>query len=202
MKVLRIPVGPLATNCYILIDEETKETAVIDPGGEAEKLIATLERNEAKVKYILLTHGHFDHTGAVIDLKNKYKAPVHVTKEDHDMIHSGASELFNMEGYDGSINNFIYEATVFELGSTKIKCITTPGHTPGGVCFYFDNILISGDTLFNGSVGRTDFVGANHRILINSIKTKLMDLPEDTVVLPGHGEETTIGREKQFNPFL
>ncbi|WP_139904400.1 MBL fold metallo-hydrolase [Clostridium thermarum] len=202
MKVLRIPAGPLATNCYILIDEETKETAVIDPGGEAEKLIATLERNEAKVKYILLTHGHFDHTGAVMDLKNKYKAPVYVTKEDYDMIHSVASELFNMEGYDGSINNFIYEATVFELGSTKIKCITTPGHTPGGVCFYFDNILISGDTLFNGSVGRTDFVGANHRILINSIKTKLMDLPEDTVVLPGHGEETTIGREKQFNPFL
>jgi glyoxylase-like metal-dependent hydrolase (beta-lactamase superfamily II) len=202
MKVLRIPAGPLATNCYILIEEETRETAVIDPGGEPDKLIEVLERNNVNVKYILLTHGHFDHTGAVVQLKNKYKVPVYITKEDYDMIQAEVSELYYMDGNDGSITNFINEATTFELGTTKVKCILTPGHTPGGVCFYLENMLISGDTLFNTSIGRTDFVGANHKTLIESIKSKLMDLPEDTVVLPGHGGETTIGREKQYNPYL
>lgn len=202
MKLLRIPAGPLATNCYILIDEETKESAVIDPGGDADKLISAIERNEAKVKYILLTHGHFDHTGAVIKLKNKLNVPVYITKEDYDMVQSKTSELFYMEGNDNSINNFIAEDTVFNIGSTEIECIFTPGHTPGGVCFYFNNILISGDTLFNGSVGRTDFVGADHKTLINSIKTKLVDLPGDTVVYPGHGGETTIAREKAYNPYF
>ena len=202
MKVLRVPAGPLSTNCYILIEEETRETAVIDPGGDSDRLLSTLERNDVKVKYILLTHGHFDHTGAVIALKNKYKVPVYITKADYDMILSNTSELYYMEGNDGSINNFINEDTVFELGSVKIECIFTPGHTPGGVCFYLEDMLISGDTLFNGSVGRTDFVGADHKTLINSIKTKLVSLPDETVVLPGHGGETTIGREKQYNPYF
>lgn len=202
MKVLRIPAGPLETNCYIVIDEDSKETAIIDPGGDEERLTAALEENQAKPKYILLTHGHFDHTGAVVALKNKYKVPVYVTKEDYDLIHFNNNELFYMEDYDGSLKDFITEDTVFELGRNKITCIKTPGHTPGGVCFYVDGMLFSGDTLFYRSIGRTDFYGGDYRTLVNSIKTKLMVLPNNTTVLPGHGEETTIGEEEQYNPFF
>ncbi|NLP29281.1 MAG: MBL fold metallo-hydrolase [Clostridia bacterium] len=202
MKVLRIAAGPLDTNCYILIDEETRETAVIDPGGNEERLTPVLEENKAKLKYILLTHGHFDHTGAVMALKNKYKAKVFIAKEDYELIHFKKSELFYMEGYDGSLEDFIGEDSVFELGKNKISTIKTPGHSPGGVCFYADSILFSGDTLFHRSIGRTDFFAGDHGTLINSIKTKLMILPDNTTVLPGHGEETTIGLEKQYNPFF
>lgn len=202
MKVLRIPAGPLETNCYIVIDEDSKETAIIDPGGDEERLTAALEENQAKPKYILLTHGHFDHTGAVVALKNKYKVPVYVTKEDYDLIHFNNNELFYMEDYDGSLKDFITEDTVFELGRNKITCIKTPGHTPGGVCFYVDGMLFSGDILFYRSIGRTDFYGGDYRTLVNSIKTKLMVLPNNTTVLPGHGEETTIGEEEQYNPFF
>lgn len=202
MKVVRIAAGPLDTNCYIVIDEETKEIAIIDPGGDEDKLISVLEKDRAKVKYILLTHGHFDHTGAAMALKNKYKVPVFIAKEDYELIHYKESELFYMEAYDGSINDFITEDTVLELGKNKISCIKTPGHSPGGVCFYVDSILFSGDTLFNRSIGRTDFYGGDYGTLVNSIKTKLMILPKNTTVLPGHGEETTIGNEEQYNPFF
>ncbi|MDP4091453.1 MAG: MBL fold metallo-hydrolase, partial [Bacillota bacterium] len=193
MKIIRIPAGMLGTNFYILSDEASAESAVIDPGGDAEKLISAIEKSGTKVKYILLTHGHFDHTGAVTDLKKKYNVPVCINREDYDMIKSGISELYTIKDDDGKIYNFIDDGSTFHLGNMVISTIATPGHTPGGVCFYVENILISGDTLFEGSVGRTDFPGADHDTLINSIKTKLMGLPEDTIVLPGHGGETTIG---------
>lgn len=202
MKVVRIPAGPLDTNCYIVIDEDTKETAIIDPGGNEDRLISVLDKEQANPKYILLTHGHFDHTGAVMSLKNKYQVPVFIAKEDYELVHSKNNELFYMENYDGSSMDFITEETVFELGKGKINCIKTPGHSPGGVCFYVDSILFSGDTLFQRSIGRTDFYGGDYGTLVNSIKTKLMVLPENTTVLPGHGEETTIGLEGQYNPFL
>lgn len=202
MKVIRIPAGPLDTNCYIIVDEDSNETAVIDPGGNEEKLISILVEEKAELKYILLTHGHFDHTGAAMALKNMYQVPVFIAKEDYELIQLKNSELFYMEEYDGSLKDFITEESVFELGKNKITCIKTPGHSPGGVCFYVDSILFSGDTLFNRSIGRTDFLGGDYGTLVNSIKTKLMVLPKNTTVLPGHGEETTIGLEEQYNPFF
>lgn len=201
MKITRIPAGMLGTNCYLLMDESTGETAVIDPGGDADILSSAIEKTGARVKYILLTHGHFDHTGAVMALKNNYGVPVYINRKDYDMIKTDTSGLYILQDDDGAIN-FIDENSVFYLGELKVTTIETPGHTPGGLCFYAENVLMCGDTLFEGSVGRTDFVGADHRTLINSITTKLMKLPDETIVLPGHGGDTTIGNERSSNPYL
>lgn len=201
MKIKRIPAGMLGTNCYLLMDETTGETAVIDPGGDADILISAIKEAGAKVKYILLTHGHFDHTGAVMALKNKYAVPVYISRKDYDMIKTDTSGLYVLQDDDGKID-FSDSGSVFYLGELKVTTIETPGHTPGGLCFYAENVLMCGDTLFEGSVGRTDFPGADHRTLINSIKSKLMKLPDDTVVLPGHGGSTTIGNERNSNPYL
>lgn len=201
MKIKRIPAGMLGTNCYLLMDEATGETAVIDPGGDADILISAIKEAGAKVKYILLTHGHFDHTGAVMALKNKYAVSVYISRKDYDMIKTDTSGLYVLQDDDGKID-FSDSGSVFYLGELKVTTIETPGHTPGGLCFYAENVLICGDTLFEGSVGRTDFPGADHRTLINSIKSKLMKLPDDTVVLPGHGGSTTIGNERNSNPYL
>lgn len=202
MKIMRIPAGMLGTNCYILTDEASAETAVIDPGGDAQKLINEIDKTNTEVKYILLTHGHFDHTGAVTELKKKYNAPVYISSQDYAYVNSDDNELYAIIGDDGTISSFIHDGSEFSLGDLKIKAIETPGHTPGGVCFYVENVLISGDTLFDGSVGRTDFPGASHEMLITSIYDKLMTLPDDTIVLPGHGGETTIGKERNSNPYL
>lgn len=201
MKIKRIPAGMLGTNCYLLMDETTGETAVIDPGGDADILISAIKEAGAKVKYILLTHGHFDHTGAVMALKNKYAVPVYISRKDYDMIKTDTSGLYVLQDDDGKID-FSDSGSVFYLGELNVTTIETPGHTPGGLCFYAENVLMCGDTLFEGSVGRTDFPGADHRTLINSIKSKLMKLPDDTVVLPGHGGSTTIGNERNSNPYL
>lgn len=199
MKIKRIPVGAYAANCYILMDEDTKETAVIDPGEEASNLIKAIKDMDAKVKYILLTHGHADHTGAAVQLKKEFNAPIYINEQDYKLIDNGE---FMYGDIAKNVDKYINEEDTFNLGSIEIKPILTPGHTPGGVCFLVDDMVFTGDTLFAGSIGRTDLAGGNFQTIIKSIKEKLVKLPDDITVFPGHGSESSIGREKVSNPFL
>ncbi|MCT8977167.1 MBL fold metallo-hydrolase [Clostridium sp. CX1] len=199
MEVRRVPAGVYAANCYILMDEETKEAAVMDPGGDADDLSKVIKEMGAKVKYILLTHGHVDHVGAVTELKDEFKAPVYINEEDYKMI---SNREYIYGDIIGKVDGYINEGDSFKLGSSEIKVLQTPGHTPGGVCFLVDNMVITGDTLFAGSIGRTDLGGGDYEAIIRSIKEKLMILPDDTIVLSGHGGQSTIGRERVHNPFL
>lgn len=199
MQVKRIPAGIYAANCYILMDEDTKESAVIDPGGDANDLIKAIKAMNANVKYILLTHGHTDHTGGVLDLKQEFKAPVYINEVDYEMIKSGEYIYGDIKG---KVDSFISDGDILKLGTKEVKIIHTPGHTPGGVCFLVDNMLFTGDTLFAGSIGRTDLGGGNFETIIKNIKEKLMILPDEVIVLSGHGGESSIGRERLHNPFL
>lgn len=199
MKIKSLVVGDYGTNCYILIDEQSMQCAVIDPGGDASNIVKSIEDSKCKVKYILLTHGHMDHTGAVLEIKNKYNVPVVISEKDYKMVQQ---RTFVYGNIGNEIPLYIKDNQVFEIGNIKLKAIYTPGHTPGGVSFLTDGVIFSGDTLFQGSIGRTDFPGGDFKAIIDSIKTKIMILPEDTVVLSGHGPKTSVGEEKKYNPFL
>ncbi len=199
MKLKKLIVGAYWTNCYIVIDEEESKCAVIDPGDNVEDIIRAIDDSKAKVEYILLTHGHADHTGAAKEIKSKYNAPIAVNREDYNMMKSGEFMYGNLID---EVDIYIEDNDVFEVGNIKLKTLYTPGHTPGGVSFFTGDTVFTGDTLFLYSVGRTDFKGGNHNTLINSIKSKLIVLPDETVVLPGHGPQTSIGQEKMENPFL
>lgn len=198
MLIKRIPAGVYAANCYIVQDEATKETAVIDPGGDTDDIVKYLKSIHANVKYILLTHGHADHTGGVDDLLKEYNVPVFINKNDYKLI---CNEEY-MYGRIKDVKNFLEEGNEFKIGSILLKCILTPGHTPGGVSFVTNEAVFTGDSLFLNSIGRTDFSGGDYDTLINSIKTKLMTLPDNLIVYPGHGPQTSIGKEKISNPFL
>lgn len=200
MKIKRMPVGRYLANCYVLLDEDSNECAVIDPGGNTEIIKSAMDDLKInKVKYILLTHGHADHTEAVVDIKKLYNAKVYINEQDCIMMKRRSYMYGNV---DEAVDNFINDGDIFNIGKTKIKAIYTPGHTPGGMSFLIDDIVFTGDTLFCQSIGRTDIEGGDFDTIIKSIKDKLMVLPEYTVVLPGHGDKTSIEREKISNPFL
>ncbi len=194
------------SNCYIIGCSETKEVAVIDPGGEGEKIISLLESKGYQVKYIINTHGHLDHIGANKAIKDKFNCDILIHELDGAMLPDPSKNLSSfMCGQVASppADRLLTEGEIIEIGSTlKLEVIHTPGHTPGGICLKAGKLLFTGDTLFGGSIGRSDFPGGSHATLIKSIKEKLLNLPEDTVVYPGHGPESTIGEEKETNPFL
>lgn len=201
MKVKKIPAGELLTNCYIVMDESSMEAFILDPGGNEEKIAKEVELLEADVKFILLTHGHFDHTGAAINLSNKYGVPIYLNLRDIPYMEA-KEPIFNMDNYDRRKISPVDENTKLNIGNEEVKCIETPGHSQGGVCYLINNILLSGDTIFAGSIGRTDFMGGNFSALIENVKSKLFILNDDTTVMPGHGGDTTIGKEKATNPFF
>lgn len=202
MKIKSIIVGIYAVNCYIVYDESSMQGSIIDPGGNLKEIIKTIENLKIKLQYILLTHGHFDHTGAVEELSVKYNLPVCLSKNDFDMmLNDNTDKLFvNLK----DVEKFIYleDNDIIKSGNLNFKVLETPGHTPGGICFLIEDVLFSGDTLFNNSVGRTDFNGGSYEKLIDSIKNKIMELPDNTIVLPGHGDESSVGNERMYNPFL
>lgn len=198
MKIKRIPAGVYAANCFILMDEDTSEAAVIDPGGDCDDLIKAVNEIGAKVKYILLTHGHIDHTGAVIEMQKEYNVPVYINEEDYRIMEKGDYIFGNI----GKTDDFLKDGSVFNIGNIEIKSIHTPGHTPGGICFLAGDVVFTGDTLFAGSIGRTDLAGGDFDTIIKSIKDKLMILEDDVTVFPGHGAQSSIGRERVNNPFL
>ncbi|MEW9095143.1 MAG: MBL fold metallo-hydrolase [Clostridiaceae bacterium] len=201
MKINRLPVGSYAANCYIVMDDKTKETMVIDPGAEASLINNEIKKMGGEVKYIFLTHGHLDHTGAVSELKELTNALVGINEKDEKAIEKGGY-VFGDKNKFGRPDIHLKDGDEFQIGDIKINCIETPGHSEGGMCFLLKNVVFTGDTLFEGSIGRTDFEGGDFKVLIDSIKNKLLNLPKETVILPGHGGESRIDYEKMYNPFL
>ena len=199
MILKSVPVGAYQENCSFLIDETTKEAVIFDPGAQEDLIFAIVERLDIKPKMILLTHGHFDHVGAVKAVKEKYNIPFYINKADEDMRKIDNQLFGEIPKPDGYLN----DGDKFTFGNGKeIKVITTPGHTPGGVCFLCEDILITGDTLFNGSIGRTDFTGGDFKTLMSSIRNKVLPLGDNVKAFPGHGEQTTIGFERNNNPYI
>lgn len=204
MIIKDLVVGPLMANCFIFGCNKTKEAVVIDPGGDADKILLSLADSELKVKYIINTHGHFDHVCGNGKMKDATGADILIHPLDAAMLGMLSS---NAAVFGISVENSppcdqtIEEGETISFGNISLKVIHTPGHTPGGISLYTDGIVFVGDTLFAGSIGRTDFPGGDYDTLISSIKTKLFDMEDDMRVLSGHGPETSIGSEKRFNPF-
>ncbi len=204
LKYAIIPSGPLEVNCVIVYNEE--KGLIFDPGGSVERIANFLDNNRISPELILNTHGHFDHIGAVSELKRRYGIPFAMSKKDEFLVRQASvhASFFGLPSViSPEIDNDIHEGIKIENSVADIRIIDTPGHTPGGLSFYIEelNILITGDTLFNGSVGRTDFPYSDFDELKRSIK-KLYNLNDDTIVIPGHGELTKIGLEKRGNPFV
>lgn len=205
MIIKELAVGPLMANCFIAGCEDTKEAVVIDPGGEADRILLSLAESELKVKYIINTHGHFDHVSANGKMKEATGADLLIHPLDAPMLGmlSSNAAVFGISVANSpSCDRTIEEGETVSFGNFTLNVIHTPGHTPGGISLYSDGIIFVGDTLFAGSIGRTDFPGGDFDTLIASIKTKLFKLEDDVRVLSGHGPETSIGREKRFNPFV
>lgn len=199
MRIDVIPAGSYMTNCYIIIDEDTNESIVIDPGDDEKLLLDAFDKTGSKLKFILLTHGHADHTAAVKGFRGKYGIDVYINEKDSELIEK-EEEMFGSKNENG--NKFVKEGDNLTFGNMEIKCIETPGHTPGGMSYLIDHSLFTGDTLFYNSIGRTDFPGGDYTQIIDSIINKIMTLSDDIRVFPGHGQQSTVGYERSTNPFL
>lgn len=198
LNLKTVPAGVYEANCYILVDSETKDCAIIDAGGDAGKISAAVESMQGNPKYLLLTHGHFDHVGGVKEICSKYDIPFYISKNDEEYMEKDNSVFGTLPKASG----YLKEGDVVKLGSREIKVIETPGHTKGGLCFLIDGKVFTGDTLFQGSIGRTDFIGGDMKEIISSIKNKLLPLGDDVEVYPGHGPSSSIKFEKMRNPYL
>jgi glyoxylase-like metal-dependent hydrolase (beta-lactamase superfamily II) len=198
-------VGPIMANCFIVGCEKTKEAAVIDPGDEADRILKELADSKLTVKYIINTHGHFDHVGANKRLKEVTGAEIVIHPQDAPMLSqlSTMSMMFGMHTENSpDADKLVEDGDTIKFGEIEFKVIHTPGHTPGGISLLTDDVVFVGDTLFQGSIGRTDFPGGDYQTLINSVREKLFVLNESTKVYCGHNFMTTIGQEKKFNPFF
>jgi hydroxyacylglutathione hydrolase len=205
MEILTLVVGMFETNCYLVYDRDKSEGVVIDPGDEAERIAGEIERLDFRPKMILLTHGHADHIGAVSEIQEKYDIPLCVGRGEEPLLKSAIENLSALVGRPITVSapmRLLTDNDTVSFGSVALKILQTPGHSPGGICYYADGIVFCGDTIFSGSVGRTDFPGCSHEQLISSITKKLLVLPDETVCYPGHGPTTSIGDEKRQNPFL
>lgn len=206
VKVLRYIVGPVCTNCYLLINQQRQELLIIDPGEQADLLERQIEKSGATPVAILLTHGHFDHAMAAQELQEKYQIPVYAHEAEQETLENPDLNLCGMVGeyHIYHADHYLKDEQVIELAGFSIRVMHTPGHTVGGACYYISDqkILFSGDTLFQESVGRTDFPKGSASDLVRSIREKLMPLPDDVEVYTGHGENTLIGYERIHNPFL
>lgn len=203
MKIIINDSGLFQANCYIAYDETSREGIIVDPGGDGRGIIETCKKNELNIKYIVLTHGHGDHIACVSEIKQGLDVKIAMSKRDEYLVQGGTqamtSAFKNIPPFE--IDVFIKDGDKIDCNGFSLEIIETPGHTPGGVCIKIEGTLFSGDTLFRGTVGRSDFEFASHEELIRSIKNKLLILPNETKVYPGHGGETTIGYEKKHNPF-
>jgi glyoxylase-like metal-dependent hydrolase (beta-lactamase superfamily II) len=205
MQVIKKSLGQMGTNCYLVWDEKTLEAAVIDPGFEDQRISDSINENKLKVKYILLTHGHFDHLGGVNQIRKLTGAKVLIHENDADCLLDPRRNLSVLAGMSMVLepaDGYLKETETVSLGKLVIRVIHTPGHSKGGICLLAEDQLFAGDTLFNTSIGRTDFADGDLNELLNEIEKKLFILDDATTVLPGHGENTTIGYEKMNNPFL
>jgi glyoxylase-like metal-dependent hydrolase (beta-lactamase superfamily II) len=202
-----LPVGPLQCNCSVFGDEQTREAMVVDPGDEISRILEILARHSLKVTAIVITHAHIDHIGGAQKLKQATGAPVYMNLNDAElqkMLPVQATWLGMPQPDQVAIDAPAKDGDRILVGATEFHVLHTPGHTQGSISLYApaEQKLIAGDTLFRDSIGRTDLPGGDGRQIIRSIHDKLMPLPDDTIVFPGHGDATTIGREKRRNPFL
>lgn len=204
-KIKKIITGPLQENCYVV--SQGKNALIIDPGAEAHKIIHYIQEEQLVPRAILLTHAHFDHIGAIDALKEQFAIPVYMSAEEADWLSDPNKNL----SVTFSSHPVIVESAEFNLdinhcerclGDIHFKMVPTPGHSVGSISFIFDHFVITGDTLFYESIGRSDFPTGDHAALLNSIRQQLMILPDDFLVYPGHGQATTIGHERHHNPYL
>ena len=207
MLLRALEVGGVAENCYIIGDEATRQCLIIDPGAEAKRIVAAVEETGVTPLRIINTHGHPDHVGVVVPVQNRFKLKFFMHEADVFLLPhlpSFAEYMGESDVIIPTVDEFLRDGDVITCGTLALRVTHTPGHTPGGVCFIIESekTVIVGDTLFAGSVGRTDLPGGSHAELLNSIHQKLMILPDDYAVYPGHGPKTTIGRERKTNPFL
>jgi glyoxylase-like metal-dependent hydrolase (beta-lactamase superfamily II) len=211
-----LQVEPLQVNCYIVADEKTREAAVFDPGGSVNAILEVINNENLKVKYIINTHTHWDHTGGNKDLQDATGAPI-ITHRDEASALGETSERaaqFGSFAPDSEASQFVEEGDIIEVGSLEFKVVDLRGHSPAGLGFVFEGDLeidgimdtrtfvICGDALFAGSIGRTDFPGGDMQLLLDNIRNKIFTLPDDTFVLPGHGPVSTVEHEKSNNPFF
>jgi hydroxyacylglutathione hydrolase len=202
-----LPVGPLRCNCSVIGDEATHEAMVIDPGDDIEDVLAIVRQHQLEVKQIVITHGHIDHVGGAMKLRALTGAPILLNQNDYallKMLDVQASWIGMAAPGEVSIEASIADGESLRTGNLTANVIHTPGHTEGSVCLYFpaEKLLIAGDTLFARSIGRTDFPGGSFEKIMRSLRERVLTLPDDTVVIPGHGRTTTIGAEREENPFL
>jgi len=202
MLLKKIIVGDLEENCYIIADDNTSNAIIIDPGDDYERIQKFLDQNKLNPRFIINTHGHADHIGA----DDKFGLPVYIHKLDAQSLADPSKNLSYFTGTPFSLSILkvknLENGEVIKLDSLLLEVIHTPGHTPGGICLKVDNLVFTGDTLFFGGVGRTDFPGASEQQLIASIRDRLLSLDDETIIYPGHGPSSTIGNEKRRNPFL
>ena len=205
MIIKTITVSPFAANCYIVASEKTRRGVVIDPGDEIDRIIAEIEDAGVTVSKIINTHGHIDHTAGVKEMQEKLGIPFFIHEEDMDFLKiiEEQAQMFGMETLGvPEVEGFLNEGDTIEFDDIKLSVLHTPGHSPGGICFLGEKDILVGDTLFEGSIGRTDLPGGDYEQLIEAIDKKLMPLDEKMNVFSGHGPPTTIGVEKSTNPFL
>lgn len=207
MKVVRVLCPIVAENCYIAVNEKTNKSIIIDPGSAPDRIKDAVSKTGATPEAVILTHGHFDHAGASEEIASFYDVPIYAYEGEKATLEDPA---INLSG-DMFGDTVKYHADVYlkddeeiDIAGLHLICLFTPGHTPGGCCFYFpeEGIVFTGDTLFCGSVGRTDFPGGSMSQLVNAVKNKLMVLPDDTICYPGHDTATTIENERIYNPYL
>ena len=205
MRMTRMVVGAIATNCYIVSDENTKKAFIVDPGGDAERIKNKVAESGLTVEAILLTHGHFDHMMAVDELRDCYGAKVYLGEAEKELIANAQQNVSAMFGkpMTTTADVFVKDGEILNIAGFFIQVIATPGHTKGGVCYYMkeQEAAFSGDTIFQCSVGRTDFPGGSQSELSRSIREKLFVLPDDTQLFPGHGDSTVVSYERKYNPF-
>ncbi len=205
LLIQTLVVSPLMQNCSLLACGETKEALLIDPGDDAGLILRAVDQSGLQVKYMLATHGHVDHISAVAELQRRRGWPFYIHEKEKTTLEMlTASQAFYGfgDGKQPQVDAWLNPQERYHLGRLRFSVIETPGHTPGGVCFDFGEHLFVGDTLFQGSIGRTDLPGGDYATLIRSIKTKLWPLDDELTVYSGHGPTTTLGVEKQTNPFL
>jgi hydroxyacylglutathione hydrolase len=205
IEVTPVVTGPFVENSYVVHDPQTKDAVIIDPGDDPGRIVRTVEQLGAKPVAVLLTHGHIDHVGAVARILEKFPVPLLCHEGDQHWL-DGLEEQGRMFGLrTGKVpkpTRYVVDGEELKLGSLSFKVIHTPGHSAGGVCYLIGKTLFAGDTLFEGSIGRSDFPDGSHEQLLESIQQRILPLGDDVAVFSGHGPETTVGRERRFNPFL
>ena len=206
MQIIRVPVGAFITNCYIAEGQEPGRGFLVDPADNPKKLISILEEKQICPEAILLTHGHFDHILAAEAIRDRYQIPIYACQKEEKTLQDPKINLtaYHMDSYTLKADVYLTDLQVVELAGFSVQMIETPGHTVGSCCYYLkdEGVLFSGDTVFCGSVGRTDFPEGSTAAIVESLHRLLDALPDDTEVYPGHDASTTIGYEKRYNPFV